>query len=202
MNNSDPARSHGGGPRRRGPAADPTVRTRVLNAFLQLVGERGLANTPIDDIAQEAGVSKVTLYKRWPTRYDLILDGFNMLDTAPADITAGMSAREIFDRFFARTENAADHRARRQLLAELTAAAGYDENARNMLHARQAGWREFVRAFVEHGKATGEFPSDRDTNLAADMIVGVTTAAFLHDDIATADLIEWCWHLLTDERPF
>lgn len=48
-----------------------TNRQRVLGAAGRLMAERGLA-VPLDDIAAEAGVGIGTLYRRFPTRNDLI----------------------------------------------------------------------------------------------------------------------------------
>ena len=59
-----------------GSAPDPSVRTRVLDAFVELVSERGLASTSMRDVAERAGVSKTTLYTRWPDRRSMIADGF------------------------------------------------------------------------------------------------------------------------------
>jgi AcrR family transcriptional regulator len=46
-------------------------RERVLVAAEQLFAERGL-DTPLEDIAERAGVGIATLYRRFPTRGDLI----------------------------------------------------------------------------------------------------------------------------------
>jgi AcrR family transcriptional regulator len=49
-----------------GLAPPPTVRTRILDAALELVGRHGLAELSMDELAATAGVSRATLYRLFP----------------------------------------------------------------------------------------------------------------------------------------
>ncbi|QYJ03431.1 TetR/AcrR family transcriptional regulator [Nocardioides panacisoli] len=190
-------------PRKRGGSTpDPTVRDRVLTAFVEQVGEHGLINVSIDDVAKAAGVSRVTLYRRWPDRHALIIDGFNLLSTIAPEIPDDWTARQAFDAVFARVEEPARRRQLRQLLAELVAAAGYDEDARRSLHARQQRWREHVRAIVERGIATGELPADRDVDRAVEVLVGVATHLHLVEAMEANRFVDLAWSLLSEERAY
>lgn len=50
----------------RGRPRDPQTRQAILDAALALVAEVGYDRTTVDAIASTAGVSKPTLYRRWP----------------------------------------------------------------------------------------------------------------------------------------
>ena len=50
----------------RGRPRDPQRRQAILDAALKLVAEVGYDRTTVDAIATKAGVSKPTLYRRWP----------------------------------------------------------------------------------------------------------------------------------------
>src|SRR6185437_11527321 len=50
----------------RGRPRDPQRRQAVLDAALALIAEVGYDRTTVDAIAHRAGVSKPTLYRRWP----------------------------------------------------------------------------------------------------------------------------------------
>ena len=50
----------------RGRPRDPQRRQAILDAALALVAEVGYDRTTVDAIATRAGVSKPTLYRRWP----------------------------------------------------------------------------------------------------------------------------------------
>ena len=50
----------------RGRPRDPQTRQAILDAALALVADVGYDRTTVDAIATKAGVSKPTLYRRWP----------------------------------------------------------------------------------------------------------------------------------------
>lgn len=58
--------------RPRDPALDVAIRT----AALELLGEGGLDACALDEVARRAGVGKATIYRRWPSKDDLVRDAF------------------------------------------------------------------------------------------------------------------------------
>jgi AcrR family transcriptional regulator len=60
--------------REAGCAAEPSARERVLDAALQLVGRRGLADLSMEGLAAAAGVSRATLYRLFPGKAALFGD--------------------------------------------------------------------------------------------------------------------------------
>ncbi len=54
---------------RRGAVVDD----RVLNATLEVIAEFGSMSIRVDDVAAAAGVNKTTIYRRYPTRDELVL---------------------------------------------------------------------------------------------------------------------------------
>ena len=63
---------------RRGRGRRPTdeVRSEVLEAAGELLFEEGMAGFTIDKVASRSGASKMTLYKWWPSKGALALDGY------------------------------------------------------------------------------------------------------------------------------
>src|SRR5580698_2320071 len=49
----------------------------ILDAASKLLEERGFADLTIDEVAQRAGVSKPTIYRRWPTKGTLVFEAFS-----------------------------------------------------------------------------------------------------------------------------
>jgi TetR/AcrR family transcriptional regulator, mexJK operon transcriptional repressor len=60
--------------REAGCAPAPTPRDAVLEAALELVGRRGLAELSMDDLAAAAGVSRATLYRLFPGKSPLFAE--------------------------------------------------------------------------------------------------------------------------------
>ena len=66
---SEPVRSPRGG-RPRDPSRDSVIRA----AILRLLAEVGYGTLTMDAVAAEAGVGKATIYRRWRTKHDLVVD--------------------------------------------------------------------------------------------------------------------------------
>src|SRR5882672_11537804 len=62
-----------GAPRRGRPRSEK-AREAVLKAAADLLLARGLGAVSMDTVAEQAGVSKATIYRWWPTKETLALD--------------------------------------------------------------------------------------------------------------------------------
>lgn len=73
---------HRRGPRRRG---DALVHA-ILTATLEELRERGYAALTMDAVAQRAGASKASLYRRWDSRAALVMDAVYRLAPLPDEV--------------------------------------------------------------------------------------------------------------------
>ncbi|MBO2458413.1 TetR/AcrR family transcriptional regulator [Actinomadura violacea] len=55
-----------------GPAASGPQVDRILDAALGLYGTFGLRRTTVDDVARASGLGRATIYRRFPTKNDLV----------------------------------------------------------------------------------------------------------------------------------
>ena len=69
----------------RGRPADPDIERRVIAAALAVYGEVGWAGFSLDRVARRAPVGKAALYRRWPTREDLLLAALEHLAEPPPE---------------------------------------------------------------------------------------------------------------------
>src|SRR5215475_3701301 len=67
--------------RPRSPAADEAI----LDATVELLGELGFLALTIEAVAARAGVAKTTIYRRWPTKDDLLFDAVACIKGPPID---------------------------------------------------------------------------------------------------------------------
>jgi AcrR family transcriptional regulator len=61
---------------RRGRPRSARTTSAILDSASALMATTGLAATTIDAIARHSGVSKMTIYKWWPSREALLIDAF------------------------------------------------------------------------------------------------------------------------------
>lgn len=63
-------------PQRRGRRPAEEVRAEILHAAGELLFSSGMSGFTIDKVAASSGASKVTIYKWWPSKGALALDGY------------------------------------------------------------------------------------------------------------------------------
>ncbi|WP_159924908.1 MULTISPECIES: TetR/AcrR family transcriptional regulator [Nocardia] len=165
-------------PRREGPGRprDPNADAAILRAAVDLLIERGIDNTSMEAIAKRAGVAKVTVYKRWKSKEDLLAQA---IEQAREDIpgvpptTAATALPDLIEAFLPQWGAAlADPRYR--LLAARLLGAGPSHPA--LLNAY---WRHHVlprrersRALLEQAQAAGVLTPAADLDILLDMLNG------------------------------
>ena len=73
-------------PSRGGRPRDPSRDGVIRAAILRLLAEVGYGALTMDAVASEAGVGKATIYRRWRTKQDLVVDTISDLNRAEADV--------------------------------------------------------------------------------------------------------------------
>lgn len=136
----------------------------VRQATDQLLEEVGYEGLTMPEVASLAGVNKTIVYRRWPTKVDLITDLF-LTRTAEQDL--GRDTGSLVGDLVAMLEDIAGHLNSPATRAVLSVAIGgaLDAAART---AREAFWTERFRrsaAIVERAVWRGELPRDTDARL-------------------------------------
>src|SRR3954451_5531252 len=71
-------------PSRGGRPRDPSRDSVIRAAILRLLADVGYGALTMDPVASEAGVCKATIYRRWRTKQDLVVDNIYDLSRAEA----------------------------------------------------------------------------------------------------------------------
>jgi AcrR family transcriptional regulator len=159
-------------PARRGRPADPDIERRVLAAALTVYGEVGWAGFTLDRVARRAPVGKAALYRRWPTKEDLLLAALEHLAEPPeegADPTdlrgclIGI-AEQVIDMFVGPKALVLP----RVLIEASQYPPQFDEMVQHIVRARFGVARTIVQAAVDRGELPGGTPPD----LIIDAIMG------------------------------
>ncbi len=144
----------------------------IHEAVLAEVAEHGYAGTTYDGVATRAGTSKPVLYRRWPTKANMVLDA--LLEASPGltlPPDTGSLSGDL--KAFLRTAQSMMERAGRRtllgLLAELDPSAG--ESVRELLFARGA---DVIEPLLDRARRRGELGgaplSPRVAGLALDLV--------------------------------
>jgi AcrR family transcriptional regulator len=159
---------------RRGRPRSEARKQAILQAAFALLGERGLAATSMDAVAERAGVSKATIYRWWDSKELLALDALYA-----AWDTAGHVTRETGT---LRAEMLALVRPWVRLVAAgpsariLTALLAEAQNDPEFGRAYRAHFveprRDQARAVFSRAIARGEIPDGVDVEVAIDLLWG------------------------------
>lgn len=162
--------------RQRGRPRDPAINEAILRAARELLIELGYAELSMEAVAARAGVSKPTLYLRWPSKGVLIWDAvFTKTSTVSVpeqgdlgtDLRAAL-ALGIND--FAAPEARA---ALPGMLAELSSSPELAQLVRaRVIEPNYAR----MRRLLERAQQRGEIRADADLTLVIDALFGATLA--------------------------
>jgi AcrR family transcriptional regulator len=157
-------------PQRRPGGRAARVREAVHRAVLDVVAEQGVDKVGIPEVSRRAGVRDSSIYRRWGTRENLILDALLAASertlpvpdtgTLHGDLTALATA--LIDYL--------DAPLGRGLLRALPFATDSEE----LSEARKAFWESRYRAteaIVSHAVARGELPPDTDARIAIELLI-------------------------------
>jgi AcrR family transcriptional regulator len=160
---------------RRGRPRSPVVHAAILDATRSLLVQNGYADVSMDRVASHAGVGKQTLYRRWPSKAQLVAEAvmdayqeggsFELPDTG--DVATDL--RDWLHRnanTLAPPENAA-------LVRALAAAAADDPHAGEALYRQLTGpQHDAVIQRLRRGTDAGQIRADADLEAVADALIG------------------------------
>ncbi|MEO5820557.1 MAG: TetR/AcrR family transcriptional regulator [Vicinamibacteraceae bacterium] len=149
------------------------VVTRVLETTLEVLGREGFAGLRIEDVASCAGVNKTTIYRRWPTRAELVVAALTTLATLaapPSAVESGELEPDLLALFMSATTLRASP-AGRGVVSALIAEGGDPEVDRVCAELREMH-RQPARVLLEHARARGELPRRADIGLLLDVLTG------------------------------
>ena len=157
-----PRPSRGGRP--RDPSRDGVIRA----AILRLLADVGYGALTMDAVASEAGVGKATIYRRWRTKQDLVVDtisDLNRAEATPPDTGAVESdLREMMHQMVALISGPTGA-ATLSLLSTMPHQPALAEAFRN---GPLAVWRQSYDAIWERAEQRGEVRPGLSRSIAAE----------------------------------
>jgi AcrR family transcriptional regulator len=161
-------------PQARSPGRPRSERAHraILQAANELLESEGFAALSVEAIAERAGVSKATIYRRWPNRAAVVMDGFLSTVSLEVPFPHTGHAREDIRIHMRRLAEAFSGKIGRTVAA-LMAEGQSDPELAGALRSR---WllvrRAEAREILELGIERGELREDIDLEVAVDVLYG------------------------------
>lgn len=157
-------------PRARVGGRSARVVATVLHTTLEVLGSEGYGGLRIEDVAARAGVNKTTIYRRWPSRADLVVAALTELAAPPHGVATGQLEEDLLAMFLTATTLRSTP-AGRGVVRALIAERGDPEVDRicGVLRDRH---RAPARMLLEQARRRGELPRRVDLDLLLDVLTG------------------------------
>jgi AcrR family transcriptional regulator len=165
-------------PRGRGRPRDPQIDAAILAAALELFIERGIDGASIEQIAKRAEVGKLTVYRRWSSKEELLAQAIESAITddirwpSPDEI-ADASPYELIERGLPAAAEAAADPTFRALVARILGSA--------VSHPALMGtyWKHYIlprrtltHMLLQRAQQLGTVSMDADLDALTDMLAG------------------------------
>ncbi|EWM15056.1 TetR/AcrR family transcriptional regulator [Kutzneria sp. 744] len=170
---------------------DPEADEAILRAALELFAERGVDGTSIEQIAKRAGVARLTVYRRWSSKEELLAQAIAYGRNAP-DLTDEeydtLPYPEVMARMLGSMADSIADRRLAPLMAQLMGSTfSHPELFDAFWAASGAKRRDGGVRLVRRAIREGMLPADADPDVIVDIIIGAVFYRMLvpprHDDV-------------------
>ncbi|WP_458042114.1 MULTISPECIES: TetR/AcrR family transcriptional regulator [Bacteria] len=155
--------------RKRDHSRDP----EILQAAIDILAEEGFDGMTIDMVATRAKAGKATLYRRWPSKAELVLDAIGCMkaaDLSPDKLPdTGTLRGDLIGMITSRTAEDAERRLRVMagVAALLTREPELTDAASAVLMAPRI---TAIRGLLQRALARGEIRADADLDALAELL--------------------------------
>jgi AcrR family transcriptional regulator len=149
----------------------------VLRVTAEELGRVGYAGLRIEDVAARSGVNKTTIYRRWPTKADLVTATLRQSahdQEAPDTGTLRGDLLEQIRRFVAWATSPGGRGILRMVLVERA-----DQEVETIVRAHRAENYERRIAPIKRGLARGDLPDGTSPELVAELVYSPIVARLL-----------------------
>lgn len=156
--------------KRRGRPRSEDTKNAILTASYELLIKNGFKAITIESIAARAGVSKATIYKWWPNKAAVVIDGYFAATELMMDIPDTGSLKEDL---FIQAKNLAGFitSSDGNVIVELIAEGQFDKNVAEENRKRYfSPRREMSKEILARGNRRGELSNEVNIEQLVDFI--------------------------------
>ncbi|MDT7741354.1 MAG: hypothetical protein QOE59_432 [Actinomycetota bacterium] len=186
---------------RRGRPRSEKARQAILHAAATLLVGHGLDAVSMDSVAEQAGVSKATIYRWWPTKETLALDALHheWSGDADADPDTGTLDGDLLAMLHPWARRVVSRPYARVIAALITKAHSDPAFATDYLAHLIAPRRDRARPAFDRAIERGEIAPDAPVEVALDLVYGALYHRMLHghaplDQAFVDDVVDLALH--------
>ena len=154
---------------RRGRPVDPGVEIALRAAALSVLAEYGWRGTTVERIAEQSGVARTTIYRRYGSVHGIMLMLLEHVWTLTPTADTGSLRGDLVDT--ARGAQALwSDPEQLDYLCAMTAASRENDEVAQALHVRDEEWQVALRPIAERATARGELQPGADGSLLVDLV--------------------------------
>ncbi|GAA5008814.1 TetR/AcrR family transcriptional regulator [Actinopolymorpha pittospori] len=174
--------------RGRGRPRNPGTDRVILKAALELFIERGFEGTSIEQIAKQAGVGKLTVYRRWAGKEELLPHAIEELvaQAVPWPSDEEIAAASPSDLVEAALDAAAATASDSRFRALIARVLGSSVSNPALMAAYWKHYllprRELTKRLLGRAQEQGTVPADADLDVLIDMMAGAVMYRVLQPD--------------------
>jgi AcrR family transcriptional regulator len=186
----------------RGRPRDANVENAILNAAVAILNEVGYNDLSIEAVASRARVGRPTVYRRWPSKLDLVVDAVVRLSPAVSTPDTGDVFTDLEELISGTIEDMTSSPVGRAILALAGTVATdraelFDRFNEHYLVPRRAAFLTVLRRGIDAGRLR----ADIDPDLILDLMLGASTYRWLTTGhpigrAATRPVVDLIWNLL------
>jgi AcrR family transcriptional regulator len=167
-----PATDERGAARPPGRPRDPQADRAILDAAIELFVTHGFEAMSMEGIADRAGVGKTTIYRRWPSKEELVVDAIDelIMDVEPLD--SGSLRRDLVELLTQLQVVLTSSRAGEVFPRMIPHVAGDTPLGRAYLRRVIEPRFAMLRSTLGHAVERGELPAGVDPELLRGLLVG------------------------------
>jgi AcrR family transcriptional regulator len=168
---------------RKAPAHSPgrprraEVDAAILDAALDLLIEHGVEATTIEQVAKRAGVTRPTVYRRFPDKNQMLVAAIHMAHVGQQTLPPQMPECRDVEHMLSLWAQALCEPRRRRLMRRLMSSLDDHPDLREAYWNASIKHRnEWIRTILEQTRDHGDFPPDVNLEIIQQILTGAVAA--------------------------
>ena len=143
----------------------------IIDAIVDLLVDRGYREVTIEAVAARAGVAKTTIYRRWPSKAEMVVEAISACKEDGLEVES-CTGKTVACALVGMLSMLSCSRVARILTGLTVEMAHNEELAVAVREGLLKPNREVVLATLQRGVDTGELRPDANLDVVADLLVG------------------------------